>query len=50
MGSKMVNVTHESRGGRGGRGGVVIYQNPKVPHITRYYESMGKMRLKIPKY
>ena len=32
------------------RGGVIIYQNPKVPHRPNYYESMGKMRHKIPKH
>ena len=31
-------------------GGVIIYQNPKVPNRPRYYESMGKMRHKIPKH
>ena len=29
-------------------GGVIIYQNPKIIHIARYYKSMGKMRLIIP--
>ena len=29
---------------------MIIYKNPKVPHRTRYNESMGKMRHKTLKH